>query len=598
MPGIISGFEYDIFISYRQKDNKYDGWVTNFVDNLKRELEATFKEEVNVYFDENPHDGLLEIHNVDASLKDKLKCLVFIPIVSRTYCDSKSYAWQNEFLVFNKIAQEDQFGRDIKLSSGNVTSRILPVKIHELDPEDKMLLEYEIKGPLRAIEFIYKEPGVNRPLKPTDSKYDNQNKTDYRNQINKAANTIKEIIISLQKPPSVKAKPSGFLEERGDKKKIKFKIKTRDIIIGILIIIIAIGGLLITNHAYSAKSSAEVYPKNITSNPKAYEWFMKSVFIHTREDKNDLDSAIFFLTKAIEADSLFALAHARLSIAYQQQSFWNEPDKGYLERAFLEAEKSLFLNPDLAEGYMAKAYCKWNIQNKFPHEIVVREFKKSLKLDPDAYEVYHLMGVVYLHIGLMKESFNAFKKAMRLNPDDEITSTDYISWYNFTAKETDLEHMIDLYKRTPEHHISGLRRTFWAIALLKLGRSEEAETMLSAALKKDSTNVSFNSAYAIILAKKGDRTGALKKIELCEKADPNFGHFHHVAYYLAEAYALLGDNEKSVKNLIWAEENGFPNYPYFRDDPLLESLHQYAPYKDLLYKLKIENDNFRRIARE
>jgi len=27
MSSIISGFEYDIFISYRQKDNKYDGWV-------------------------------------------------------------------------------------------------------------------------------------------------------------------------------------------------------------------------------------------------------------------------------------------------------------------------------------------------------------------------------------------------------------------------------------------------------------------------------------------------------------------------------------------------------------------------------------------
>jgi hypothetical protein len=44
MSSIIPGYTYDIFISYRQKDNKYDGWVTAFVDNLKNELEATFKE--------------------------------------------------------------------------------------------------------------------------------------------------------------------------------------------------------------------------------------------------------------------------------------------------------------------------------------------------------------------------------------------------------------------------------------------------------------------------------------------------------------------------------------------------------------------------
>jgi len=32
LPSIISGFEYDIFISYRQKDNKYDGflWILCF----------------------------------------------------------------------------------------------------------------------------------------------------------------------------------------------------------------------------------------------------------------------------------------------------------------------------------------------------------------------------------------------------------------------------------------------------------------------------------------------------------------------------------------------------------------------------------------
>ena len=81
MSSIIEGYNYDIFITYRQKDNKYDGWITKFVDHLKKELEATFKEEISVYFDINPHDGLLGTHDVDASLKDKLKCLVFIPII-------------------------------------------------------------------------------------------------------------------------------------------------------------------------------------------------------------------------------------------------------------------------------------------------------------------------------------------------------------------------------------------------------------------------------------------------------------------------------------------------------------------------------------
>jgi len=201
MPSLLHNFEYDIFISYRHNDNR-SGWVTDFVNALQEELAATIKEPLSIYFDKNPHDGLLENHNVDKSLEGKLKCLIFIPIISQTYCDPKSFAWQHEFCAFNKLAQADQQGRDIKLSNGNVTSRILPVKIHDLDGEDQSTIEIEISGVLRAIEFIYTEPGVNRPLISTDDKKDNQNKTGYRNQVNKVANSIKDIIYALKHQPS------------------------------------------------------------------------------------------------------------------------------------------------------------------------------------------------------------------------------------------------------------------------------------------------------------------------------------------------------------------------------------------------------------
>ena len=98
------------------------------------------------------------------------------------------------------MAKEDQFGRDIRLTSGNVTSRILPVRIHDLDQEDKTLLENELGGVLRCIEFIYKSSGVNRPLRANeDHPQDNLNKTYYRDQINKVANAVKEIITTLKK---------------------------------------------------------------------------------------------------------------------------------------------------------------------------------------------------------------------------------------------------------------------------------------------------------------------------------------------------------------------------------------------------------------
>jgi hypothetical protein len=46
MSSIVSGYEYDIFISYRQKDNEYDGWVTEFINNLKPIVSTNYKERI------------------------------------------------------------------------------------------------------------------------------------------------------------------------------------------------------------------------------------------------------------------------------------------------------------------------------------------------------------------------------------------------------------------------------------------------------------------------------------------------------------------------------------------------------------------------
>jgi TolB-like protein len=275
MSSIIEGYNYDIFISYRQKDNKHDGWVTEFVSQLKGELEATFKEDISIYFDENPSDGLLETHSVDKSLEGKLKCLIFIPVISQTYCDPNSFAWQHEFCAFNKLAKEDQFGRDIRLNSGNVASRILPIKIHDLDPEDKTLLENELGGVLRSIEFIYKEAGVNRPLSPNDDVRLNLNKTYYKNQVNKVANAVKEIITALKKYSNQTLElPKEIYSAIHNKPK---SLRTKILTVFFVLLILLVAGYLIIPKIITQKEQPEksiaVLPFENLSSDEDKTWF-------------------------------------------------------------------------------------------------------------------------------------------------------------------------------------------------------------------------------------------------------------------------------------------------------------------------------------
>ena len=226
MSSIIEGYNYDIFISYRQKDNKYDGWVTEFVENLKLELESVFKEEVSVYFDINPSDYLLESYEVDASLKDKIKCLILIPIVSRTYCDPKSFAWEYEFKAFINEASRDQYGFKIKLPEGNVANRVLPIRIHDLDVADTRLFESAVGGFMRSIDFVYRETGVNRQLRAKDDDIiKNPGQVLYRDQINKVALAIKDIIESMRSAAFKHAFPIKEIqyEEKTEKKEAPVK---------------------------------------------------------------------------------------------------------------------------------------------------------------------------------------------------------------------------------------------------------------------------------------------------------------------------------------------------------------------------------------
>lgn len=112
---------------------------------------------------------------------------------------------------------------------GNIANRILPVQIHDLDSDDRALFENELGGVLRAIEFIYKETGVNRPLRANEENPGkNLNQTFYRNQVNKAANAIKEILFSISKPQKAEFQSVNPINDKSDGvKSVPARKKTR-----------------------------------------------------------------------------------------------------------------------------------------------------------------------------------------------------------------------------------------------------------------------------------------------------------------------------------------------------------------------------------
>ncbi len=552
MASILSGFEYDIFISYRHKDNKYDGWVTEFVTNLKKEIGATFKEDISIYFDSNPYDGLLETHSVDKSLEAKLKSVVFIPIISQTYCDTKSFAWQHEFCVFNRLAKKDQFGRDIRLGNGNVASRILPMKIHELDAADSAVLEKELGGPLRAVEFIFKSAGVNRPLHANDKREDNLSRLFYRDQINKVANAVKEITNGLRFPTNkekleetksilphnISATPSPIDQNNRSIAVLPFVNLSQD-----------------ASHEYFADGITENILIQLASLRQLRVISRTSIMRYKKTSKSAPEIAAELSVKYILEGS--AQTHGN-KVRIQVQLIDAEQDDHVWSKVFVENMDDIFsIQSNVAE-----------IVAKELHASLAPKESEKLKVAPtqnlEAYDLFLKGRHAFNQWGV--EGYRAateyFKKAIALDPDFKEAYSNLASSYsarmswNGDLSPHEAKKNIDLYlneawKRGPSEN-DYLTQAFVEFFISRDFQS--AEKLLLQARQAGPNNADILYTYSYLLNMMGRFEEAVQCVEKAKSIDPLT-----VAYFNYQTISLhlLGKNKEALDTL----QEGLGLYP-------------------------------------
>jgi len=506
MPSLIPGFEYDIFISYRQKDNKGDRWVSEFVEALKTELESTFKEEISVYFDINPHDGLLETHDVDESLKEKLKCLVFIPIISRTYCDPNAFAWEHEFKSFIEQTSKDQFGLKVRLPNGNVASRVLPVRIHDLDVSDIKECETVLGGVLRGIEFIYKEPGVNKPLTIDDDEKKNLNNTKYKIQINKMANAIKEVISAISQHDHEPEEVSEEIFKPEFAKSNKTIFFTGSIIALILIVF----GILVIPKLFKSSEEVEksiaVLPFRNLSNDTSQLYFCDGF---TEEILNNLQKVKSFTVRSRTSTDQYrdtkkstTTIGNELNVNYLVEgSVGREGDdlKIWIQLIDSRADKHIW-----ASDYTREMKQIFSLQSEIAKEIAselkallspeeIDNIEKKATENFEAYN-YYLQGNYYNWKGNSSQDFKTaielYEKAIELDPGfaaaySKIAQCHLSQYWFFTDHSEDVKYKckqaidkaFEIDPNLPEAHLALGYYYYWGFLKYQLAL-EQAEIVL------------------------------------------------------------------------------------------------------------------------
>jgi len=282
-------------------------------------------------------------------------------------------------------------------------------------------------------------------------------------------------------------------------------------------------------------------------NPEAYEYYLRAKPHSELENLGDNAAAIELLERAVGIDPSFAPAYAELATNYTIRFANLEPQqKQWEEKAYAAVQKALSLDPDLAEGYVARGDILWTMANHFPHERAVREYQHALALNPNSASAHAGLGHIYDHIGLLEKAHDEFQKAIVLDPlNSEWLRRPSVNLFYEGKYEEALTAMQGSQRSWPRGSV-----TFAAFTLFQLGRKDEASATIEEYLKTHSNEPDAGGQLAgmqaLLAAARGDKSLAEEKIQAAIKNGQGYQHFHHTAYMIACAYSLMNKQDRAL----------------------------------------------------
>jgi serine/threonine protein kinase/tetratricopeptide (TPR) repeat protein len=332
-------------------------------------------------------------------------------------------------------------------------------------------------------------------------------------------------------------------------------------------------------------SEREQLNKAATTNVAAYDAYLRGLFYRNAAEAAgpaEADSAVRYFQRATARDPGFALAHAALARAYTFRLFQYDANPRWQREAFVEIEKALALDPDMAEAYLARAELSWTRANYFRAEEAIRDLRRAIVLKPNLKEAHGALGRIYYHVGLLDEGLRELRINLDLDPTD-LFPLDRIAFTHWAQQQ--LDTALAEFSRIPGEEASR------ALILFSLGRRTEAFETL--AQKSTESDTSYRaSVRAVLLAGSGRTEEARRQIRIAETGEA-LSHFHHAAYNIASAYAQMGDHAAAVRWLRRTAEEGFPCYPLFAKDPALDPLRNDPSFTHFMAELKQRWEQFR-----
>ena len=183
-----------------------------------------------------------------------------------------------------------------------------------------------------------------------------------------------------------------------------------------------------------------------TQNSDAYLLYLQAHDYASRMDVTHSTSAkaLSLFEQAIRLDPNFALAYADLSIAQSWLYHSFDPLPVWREKARLNADEALRLQPDLPEGHLALGFSYYYGDRDY--ERALAEFEIAKRGLPNEAQAYLAIGAIQRRQGKWNESTANFERAAALDPKNISVLVNlgfsYIALRNFEAADKTIDRTI------------------------------------------------------------------------------------------------------------------------------------------------------------
>jgi tetratricopeptide (TPR) repeat protein len=320
-----------------------------------------------------------------------------------------------------------------------------------------------------------------------------------------------------------------------------------------------------------------------TRNAAAYERYLAGRARLRSASEQGALQAIEEFEAARDLDPEYALAHAGIATAAAQLRvrFASRSEAAiWDDRAQREAGRALQLDPDLAEAHVALAAVH-RFQD-YDWGTVIGESLRAIDLNPSLDTPHLYLAVAYFHIGLLDEARAAVEAARRLNPENLAEPLEILGAVSLFGGRTG--EAVDHLSQAQQLSDSLIVRYLFGWTLYYEGETRRAETLLETMIEQEGPLP--GNARATLAAIWAAQGASSKARALADRVASERDLIHHGAYGLGTAYAQLGEPTTALRWLSQAATTGFPCYPWYARDPLLDPIRADPRFVDFMRDLR------------